>query len=583
MSLRDAAPGVRPDIRCRVPTPGSVDALPPELHPVLRRVLAARQVMPAQLQPGLGQLLPVAGLPGVGAAAERLVAARLRGERVLIIGDFDADGATATALAVICLRAFGFADPGFLVPDRFTLGYGLSAGIADLAAARRPALLLTVDNGITSFEGVRRARELGMEVLITDHHLAGPELPATALIVNPNLPGSSFGSPALCGVGVAFYVMAATGRRLAELGLISADVARESVTACLDLVALGTVADLVALDFNNRILVAEGLRRIRAGRTRPGIEALFKVAGRTPAVARSGDLGFAIAPRLNAAGRLTDMTLGIECLLAADDGTARGHAAQLDALNTERRVLQDRMQAEAQVQLAGLSEASIRSGGACCLFDERWHPGIVGLVASRIRELTGEPAIAFARATEPGMLRGSARSVEGIHVRDVIANAVARIPELNIRYGGHAMAAGLTLPEADLDVFQRAVAIELARVRDPQGAAGIVWTDGGLEPEQIQLDFAEILAASGPWGQAFPEPLFDNLFTVCDQRVVGEKHLKLRVAYSDGGPVFDAILFRHAPLASGRNVPARLLYRLDVNHYRDTRTAQLVVEHLECV
>ena len=583
MSPRDAVQVARPDIRCRVPTAGSVAALPPELHPVLRRVLAARQVMPAQLQPGLAQLLPVAGLPGVAAGAERLVAARLSGEGVLIIGDFDADGATATALAMICLRAFGFADPGFLVPDRFTLGYGLSAGIADLAAARRPALLLTVDNGITSFEGVRRARELGMEVLITDHHLAGPELPATALIVNPNLPGSSFGSPALCGVGVAFYLMAATGRRLAELGLISADIARESVTACLDLVALGTIADLVPLDFNNRILVAEGLRRIRAGRTRPGIEALFRVAGRTIAVARSSDLGFAIAPRLNAAGRLTDMTLGIECLLAADDGTARGHAAQLDALNTERRVLQDRMQAEAQVQLAGLSEASIRSGGACCLFDERWHPGIVGLVASRIREITGEPAIAFARATEPGMLRGSARSVEGVHVRDVIANAVARIPELNIRYGGHAMAAGLTLPEADLDVFQRAVASELARVRAPQGAAGIVWTDGSLEPDQIQLGFAEILAASGPWGQAFPEPLFDNLFTVCDQRVVGEKHLKLCVVHPDGGPVVDAIVFRHALLASGRNVPARLLYRLDVNHYRDTRTAQLVVEYLECV
>ncbi len=583
MSLRDAAPVARPDIRCRVAPEGSVNALPGELHPVLRRVLAARQVTSGQLQPGLGQLLPVAGLPGVIAAAERLVAARVSGERVLIIGDFDADGATATALAMNCLRSFGFTDPGFLVPDRFTLGYGLSPGIAELAAARRPALLLTVDNGITSFEGVRRARELGMEVLITDHHLAGPELPATALIVNPNLPGSSFGSPALCGVGVAFYLMAATGRRLAALDLVPADVAREAVTACLDLVALGTIADLVPLDFNNRILVGEGLRRIRAGRTRPGIEALFAVAGRTAAVARSSDLGFAIAPRLNAAGRLTDMTLGIECLMAADDGTARGHAAQLDALNKERRVLQDRMQAEAQVQVAGLSSAAVASGSACCLFDDRWHPGIVGLVASRIREITGEPAIAFARATEPGMLRGSARSVEGIHVRDVIANAVASIPKLNIRYGGHAMAAGLTLPEVDLAVFQRAVAAELARVRAPLGGAGIVWTDGGLMPDQIQLDFAEILAAAGPWGQAFPEPLFDNLFTVREQRVVGEKHLKLRVVHQDGGPVQDAIVFRHAPLESGRNVPARLVFRLDVNHFRDTRTAQLVVEHLECV
>lgn len=583
MSLRAAAQAVLPDIRCRSAPAGLADALPPELHPVLRRVLAARQVTPGQLLPGLGQLLPVGELPGVAAAAERLVAARTRGERVLIIGDFDADGATATALAMSCLRAFGFNAPGFLVPDRFTLGYGLSPGIAELAAARRPALLLTVDNGITSVDGVRRARELGMEVLITDHHLAGSELPAAALIVNPNLPGSSFGSPALCGVGVAFYLMAAAGRRLAELGLVSGDVAREAVTACLDLVALGTVADLVPLDFNNRILVAEGLRRIRAGRTRPGIEALFRVAGRTPAGARSSDLGFAIAPRLNAAGRLADMTLGIECLLATDDGTARGQAAQLDALNTERRALQDRMQGEAQVLLADLSTAAVTSGGACCLFDERWHPGIVGLVASRMREITGEPAIAFARATEAGMLRGSARSVEGIHVRDLIANAVARIPHLTIRYGGHAMAAGLTLPESDLPAFQRALAVELVRVRDPLGGAGIVWTDGGLLPDQLQLDVAEVLAAAGPWGQAFPEPLFDNHFTVREQRVVGEKHLKLRVQHRDGGPLLDAVAFRRAPLATARNVPARLVYRLDVNHYRDTRTAQLVVEHLDCV
>ncbi len=583
MSLRDTAPRARTDIRCRAAPAEFADALPPGLHPVLRRVLAARQVTPSQLRPGLAQLLPVGELPGVAAAAERLVHTRTRGERVLIIGDFDADGATATALAMNCLRAFGFTDPGFLVPDRFTLGYGLSPGIAELAAVRQPDLLLTVDNGITSFEGVRRARELGMEVLITDHHLAGPELPDAALIVNPNLPGSRFGSPALCGVGVAFYLMAATGRRLAEHGLVSAEVAREAVTACLDLVALGTVADLVPLDFNNRILVAEGLRRIRGGRTRPGIEALFRIAGRTPAVARSSDLGFAIAPRLNAAGRLTDMTLGIECLLATDEGTARGHAAQLDALNMERRALQERMQGEAQDLLAGLSDAAVLSGGACCLFDERWHPGIVGLVASRMREITGKPAIAFARATEPGMLRGSARSVEGVHVRDVIANAVARIPNLTIRYGGHAMAAGLTLPESDLAVFQCALGVELERVLDPLVGTGIVWTDGSLLPDQLQLDVADALAAAGPWGQAFPEPLFDNLFTVREQRVVGEKHLKLRVQHWNGGPLIEAIAFRQEPLATALNVPLRLVYRLDVNHYRDARTAQLVVEHLECV
>lgn len=571
------------DIRCRPAHGRFADALPPDLHPVVRRVMAAREVTPGQLRPGLAQLLPVGDLPGVVVAAERLARARAEGEGVLIIGDFDADGATATALAMTCLRSFGFAAPGFLVPERFTLGYGLSPGIAELAAARRPGLLLTVDNGITSFDGIRRARELGMEVLVTDHHLAGEQLPDATCIVNPNLPGAVFGSPALCGVGVAFYLMAATGRRLAELGLVTADVARDTVTACLDLVALGTVADLVPLDFNNRILVAEGLRRIRSGRTRPGILALFRVAKREAALARSSDLGFAIAPRLNAAGRLTDMTLGIECLLAPDEATAHTQAVQLDALNTERRLLQERMQAEAQEILGDISAAAIAAGGATCLFDERWHPGIVGLVASRIRELTGQPGVAFARAAEPGMLRGSARSVEGVHVRDVIANAVARLPRPGIRYGGHAMAAGVTLPEADLPDFQRAFGAELERVRPAAGQAGIIWTDGGLDPGELQLGVAEALAAAGPWGQAFPEPLFDNLFTVREQRVVGDSHLKLKVQHEAGGPVMDAMAFRRGPLASARNVPARLVYRLDVNHYRGACTAQLVVEHLECV
>ncbi len=583
MSLNVAQSVGARDIRCRPAQTELADALPLEMHPVLRRVLAARQVTPGQLRPGLAQLLPIGELPGVAEAAQRLADARKRGERVLIIGDFDADGATATTLVMTCLRAFGFTDPCFLVPDRFTLGYGLSPGIVNLAAARKPALLLTVDNGITSLDGARRARELGMDVLITDHHLAGSELPDAALIVNPNLPGSGFGSPALCGVGVAFYVMAATGKRLAELGLLAADVARDAVTDCLDLVALGTVADLVPLDFNNRILVAEGLRRIRAGRTRPGIAALFRVAGRDPVVARSSDLGFAIAPRLNAAGRLTDMTLGIECLLAPDDGAARGGAVQLDALNTERRALQDRMQGEAQEVLAGLSAAAQLSGDAHCLFDESWHPGIVGLVASRVRELTGEPAIAFARATESGMLRGSARSVEGIHVRDLIANALSRIPGLDVRFGGHAMAAGLTIPEVDLPAFQAAFVFELGRVQGSLAGSGIVWTDGGLEPEQLQIDVAEQLAAAGPWGQGFPEPLFDNIFAVREQRVVAERHLKLRVQHSGGGPTIDAIAFGRAPLAGTRDQSARLVYRLDVNHYRNSRTAQLVVEHLDCV
>lgn len=571
-----------PDIRRRADQAAIAASLPAGLPPVLRRVLAARGVTAAELAPGLARLLPVSGLPGVARAAERLVEAWIRRERILVIGDFDADGATATALTVTCLRAFGFEQPGYLVPDRFTLGYGLSPGVADLAAARSPSLLLTVDNGITSFDGIRRAGELGMEVMVTDHHLPGPELPVATAIVSPNLPGADFGSPALCGVGVAFYLMAATGRRLAELGHLPAAVGRDPVTACLDLVALGTVADLVALDFNNRSLVAEGLRRIRAGRSRPGVEALFAVAGRDPARARAADLGFAIAPRLNAAGRLTDMTIGIECLLAAGTDAARSHAAQLDALNSERRVLQERMQAEAEEQLAGLATLAEAGATATCLFDERWHPGIVGLVASRIREHTGRPAIAFARAAEPGLLRGSARSIEGVHVRDVIANAIAGLPAGDIRFGGHAMAAGLTLPEAGFAGFQRAFAAELERVCEAGGVADILWTDGGLRPDELGLELAEALAGAGPWGQAFPEPLFDNVFAVRGQRVVGERHLKLRVQHVDGGPALDAIAFGTAPLADASR-PARLVYRLDVNHFREATTAQLVVEHLECV
>ena len=547
---------------------------------MLRRVLAARQVSAAQLQPQLAQLIPVGSLPGVQAAAERLVIARQRGARVLVIGDFDVDGATAAALSVSCLRAFGFTAPDFLVPDRFRYGYGLSPAIAELAAMRKPTLLMTVDNGITSLEGVRRARELGMEVLITDHHLAGPVLPDEALIVNPNLPGSVFGSPALCGVGVAFYLLAATGKRLAELGIIPADVARDAVTDCLDLVALGTVADLVPLDFNNRILVAEGLRRMRAGRTRPGMAALFRVAGREMELARSTDLGFAIAPRLNAAGRLEDMTIGIDCLLAADAATAQLLAARLDALNTERRALQQQMQGEAEVLL---NEVGARLGAveaAVCLFDESWHPGIVGLVANRLKDLTGRPAIAFARCTETGMLRGSARSVEGLHVRDAMAAALTTMSGSTVRFGGHAMAAGITLAEADLAGFRSAFAAEVGRQRDISGSDDSLWADGALAAEDLQLDLAETLAAAGPWGQGFPEPLFDNVFTLCEQRVIGEKHLRMRVRHPDGGPLLDAVAFNQAPLDSARNAPVRLVYRLDVNTWRQSRSVQLVVEYM---
>ncbi len=577
----------RPAIRERAASAADLAALPPGLHPVLRRVLAARQVSPEQLQPALSQLIPVGALPGVDAAAERLVLARQRDERLLVVGDFDADGATAAALCVEVLRAFGFAAPDFLVPDRFTLGYGLSPGIVEIAVTRRPDLIITVDNGITSLAGVLRARELGIEVIITDHHLAGDCLPAADWIVAPNLPGTAFGSPALCGVGVAFYLMAATGRRLAALGIVSPGLARDAVTATLDLVALGTVADLVALDFNNRILVTEGLRRIRAGRSRPGVEALYQVAGRDPALARAGDLGYAIAPRLNAAGRLDDMTIGIQCLLARDSVAAQGLAGQLDRLNQERRILQDRMQAEAEDLLAAVAAGDSPVTSTSCLFDARWHPGVVGLVASRIRERTGRPAIAFARATEPGVLRGSARSIEQVHVRDAIAGAVARLPQLDIRFGGHAMAAGLTLPEVELPAFRAAFDAELERLGAGNGDSEILWTDGGLEAADLGLELADLLAGSGPWGQGFAEPLFVNRFRVREQRVVAEKHLRLSVQHEAGGQWLDAIAFGQQAPRSGFMAKAagllRLVYRLDINTWRDTRRAQLVVEHLDCV
>jgi single-stranded-DNA-specific exonuclease len=569
-----------PRIIRREPGATALAALPAELHPVLRRVLAGRQVAATELSPTLGQLVPVGTLPGSAAAVARLAQAHGADERVVIVGDFDADGATATALMVSCLRAFGFRRVGFLVPDRMRYGYGLSPAVAELAAAGGPGLVVTVDNGITSTDGIARAMALGLDVVVTDHHLPGTELPAAAAIVSPNLPGSSFASPALCGVGVAFYVMAALGRALADAGHCSNEAARRAVTGALDLVALGTVADVVALDFNNRILVAEGLRRIRAGRCCPGIAALFAIAGRDAADATAADLGFAIAPRLNAAGRLADMTVGVQCLLAPDAATARPLAAQLHALNAERRELQARTEADALAQLGPAADLPLdRDNAAVTLFDAAWHPGIVGLVAGRLRERSGRPAVAFAPAPEPGLLRGSARSVPGVHIRDCIAAALRGVTDPAVRFGGHAMAAGLTLPAALLPAFREALAAEVHRYDDVISAADVLVTDGPLAPADLTPDLARLLAAAGPWGAAFPEPLFDNVFTVLGDSVVGERHLRLTVRHGDGGEPVGAIAFG---MAHRRPVPRdlRLVYRLEVDRYRQGRVAQLVVEAL---
>jgi len=565
----------------RTASPGALAQLPASLHPVLRGVLASRAVTEQERTPALSALIPVSTLPGCAAAALRLLGARQRGERVLVLGDFDADGATATALMLRCLRGFGFANVDYLIPDRFVAGYGLSPAIVDVAAARNPALLITVDNGITSLAGTERARAHGIEVMITDHHLAGAQLPAAEWIINPNLPGAEFASRNLCGVGVAFYLMAVLARQLASAGFGEFARLQRQVLDCLDLVALGTVADMVTLDFNNRILVAEGLRRIRAGRAAPGIAALFHVAGREPARAQASDLGFAVAPRLNAAGRLEDMRIGVECLLADEPAQARALAGQLDALNAERRSLQAEMVGQAEALLAGEALPEAGDSAALCLYDEQWHQGVVGLVATRIREQTGKPVIAFAPDQQAGLLRGSARSVPGLNIRDALAEALRDIDDPVIRFGGHAMAAGITLPAQYLEVFSERLMAAVAAARDPAAEPGLILSDGPLAPADLGMELASALRAAGPWGQGFPEPLFDNEFVVLEQRVVGERHLRLGLAHPEGGDPLPAIAFNQPPLPD-TGAPVHCAYRLDLNWYRERCSHQLVVEHIDC-
>jgi single-stranded-DNA-specific exonuclease len=553
-----------------------------DLHPVLGRVYGARGIRSAaDLDTSLGRLLPVGTLEGIPAAVELLLQHRTTG-RVLIIGDFDADGATSSALMVRALRSFGFAAVDFLVPNRFQFGYGLTAGIVSLAAARAPTLIVTVDNGISSNAGVTAARARGIEVLITDHHLPGELLPDANVIVNPNLGGSRFGSRSLAGVGVAFYVMAAVRRRLEQAGL--AGPATPGAADLLDLVALGTVADVVPLDANNRVLVAQGLKRIRAGRCVAGIRALLSIAGRPAHDLTAADLAFGVAPRLNAAGRIDDMTIGVQCLLADDLATAERLAARLDELNQERRSIEARMQ---QVALAAVRSLADPDPGALqrsgvCLFEESWHQGVVGLVASRVKDRVRRPVIAFAIADETS-LRGSARSVAGIHIRDVLDSIATRHPDLIERFGGHAMAAGLTLERAKLDRFARAFDEEVARWTAGAPAADTIETDGELAPAEIALDTAQALRAGGPWGQAFPEPCFDGLFSIRSARVIAERHVKMWVEVPRSGRAFDAIAFNHLEEGAEFAPPsglAQLVYRLEVNEYQGERRLQLLVDHV---
>jgi single-stranded-DNA-specific exonuclease len=552
-------------------------------HPVLERVYRARRVLSAhELDRSLGCLLPPSGLKNLDQAAVLLAQTIANNGCILVVADFDADGATACALTIRALQAMGATNTRYIVPNRFEYGYGLTPEIVALANQHDPDLIVTVDNGISSVEGVQEARRRGIPVLITDHHLPGASLPDAAAIVNPNQPGDEFPSKHLAGVGVAFYLMSALRAHLRDIGWFAQhNIPDPNLAHWLDLVALGTVADLVPLDHNNRVLVAQGLNRINAGRTCVGIEALLRVAGRTPGSLTVADLGFFVAPRLNAAGRLEDMSLGIECLLTDDAHKAVQIARQLDELNHQRRTIERDMQEQAAQAVAALHLDGGDLPAGLCLYDDSWHQGIVGLVAARVKDRVHRPVIAFAPAKE-GEMKGSARSVPGLHIRDALDSIAARRPELLQKFGGHAMAAGLTLARSDFAEFNRAFADEVGRWLSEDDFQGKIWSDGELSADDFSLEFAQRLRDAGPWGQGFPEPVFDGEFEVAGQRIVKDKHLKLTLR-SQGTPNnLDAIAFNAAPggqtLSTSR---VRAAYRLDVNEYRGARCVQLIVEHME--
>lgn len=566
-------------VRRPAASPDATAALAAHFPPLLARIYAARDVRsPTDVDHSLRQLQSFDGLRGIEAAIDLLTEAVTGGQRILIIGDFDADGATSTAVAVRALRALGACEVDYLVPNRFEFGYGLSPEIVDVAAESKPDLIITVDNGISSHEGVARAKAHGIRVLITDHHLPPDVLPDADAIVNPNQVGDNSALGALAGVGVIFYVCLALRARLRDAGWF-ATRDEPNLAKYLDLVAVGTVADVAPLDRNNRVLVAQGLSRVRRGLGHPGIVALLRAANREAARVSATDLGFAVGPRLNAAGRLTDMRLGIECLLCDDETKANEWAARLDALNRERRTLEADMTVEAQTQLESLSfDGEGELPGAVCLFDEAWHPGIVGIIASRVKDQVHRPVIAFAPESDDA-LKGSGRSVSALHIRDAIDAVATAHPHLIQRFGGHAMAAGLTVRREHFDEFTALFAEIVASRLPSEAMVGRYVSDGELAPEEVHLDAAQAVRDAGPWGQDFPEPIFDAECEVRDQRIVGGKHAKYMLRLDGMRHDVEAIHFNADPFPTRSRV--RIAYRLDVNHFRGQSRLQLIVEYAE--
>ena len=564
---------------------------PPDLSPMLGRVFMARGARCSDdIDLSMSSLLSPSLLMGIDGAVDLIIAAMESASRILIVGDFDADGATSCALAIRAFEAMGHSDVRFIVPNRFEYGYGLTPEIVDLAKPQNPSLIITVDNGISSVDGVAAARAAGIDVLVTDHHLPGHQLPNANVIVNPNQHGCEFPSKALAGVGVIFYVMSAVRAGLRKKQWFNDQRKEPNMADFLDLVALGTVADVVPLDKNNRILVEQGLRRIRVGKCSAGIRALIEVSGRSAAKLIASDMGFALGPRLNAAGRLDDISIGIACLLTNDVAMAKDIATELDSMNQDRRQIEQGMQVQAETALARLEQGdSTELPIGMCLFNDEWHQGVVGILASRIKDRHQRPVICFALANDSedcSELKGSARSIKGFHIRDALDAVAAHNPGLIDKFGGHAMAAGLSLKKDKFADFSKAFDKEASRLLTEDDLQSCVMSDGALAPDEISIDNATLIHYATPWGQLFPEPIFDNEFLFVQQRIVGSKHLKLVLGMDDGtGQIVDAIAFnvdiKAWPDESVKKV--RAAYRLDVNRFRGQETVQLIIEHLEKV